>query len=267
MIEIKDYKLNNMIINYNIDQSKKIGIYSVNHQYTKQILLDIAGINKSHSIFYNNKNVYDDNQYFKERIYIDSNIKVTNTLVAPHIINNLIKKYSCICNEESLKKHINNLQIRSEGKLKVIYKFTNEGIALTNNALFLSTYKYPILFIPLESISSKKRIDYLINEYQNKSFLVGITNLLIYKEIIDEILFITDNSYFIFSSTQLLLCFKNISNLIKIMEELDIVKNIIYINEKNVLINNSLSLYQIKQLNKLNITYETIKAFEIGDYI
>lgn len=267
MIEIKNYKLNEMIINYNIDQNKRIGIYSVNHQYTKQILLDIAGINKTFSIFYNNSTVYDNKCFFKERIFIDANKKSTNTLIPSFIKKTLMVKYNCVCNEDLLKKHIRNLQIRSEGKLKIRYKFTNEGIALTNNAIFLSTYKYPILFTPLENISSKKRIEYLINEYQNINFLVGIINLSIYKEIMDEILFITDNSYFILSSSQLLLCFKNISNIITIMQELDMLKNIIYTNTKNILINNNLSLYQIKQLNKLNITYKTIKAFEIGDYI
>lgn len=267
MIEIKDYKLNDMIINYNIDQSKRVGIYSINHQYTKQILLQIAGINNSSSIFYNNSSVYDNKTYFKERLFIDGNKKITNTLLAPFITKTLIKKYTSICNENLLKEYINKLQIRSEGKLKILYRFTKEGIALTNNVIALSTYKYPILYTPLENISLKKRRDYLVNEYQNKSFLVGITNLSVYKEIVDEVLFITNNSYFILSSSQLLLCFKNTTNILDSMKELDIMKNIIYMNEKNIIIQNNLSLYQIRQLNKLNIVYQTIKALEIGEYI
>lgn len=267
MIEIINYKLNNMIINYNINQNKKIGIYCIDNHYTKQMLLHIAGINKSSSIFYNNKVVDDNKLYFQERIFIDGNKKITNTLISSFIIKKLIKKYNCICNEEQLKKHIRFLQIRSEGKLKIIYKFTKEGIALINNAIVLSTYKYPILFTPLENIVAQKRIDYLVNEYQNKNFLVGIANLSLYQEIVDEVLFITNSSYYILLSTQLLLCFNNTSNIFDTMRELDITKNIMYKNEKYIIVLNDISMYQVKQLNKLNITYKTIKAFAIGEYI
>ena len=65
-------------------------------------------------------------------------------------------------NENEFNIISKELRIRSEGKLDDSYTFTKEGIALSNNALAISTYKYPILLNPFENIDSIYKIQYLL---------------------------------------------------------------------------------------------------------
>lgn len=264
MIQIKNLFLKNNLplLNYEIDQNKKIGIYSINLSLTQNLLLYISGIKKTNNIFYNNNLVYENKNFFNDRIYLNCNKKITNTLVSTTIANTLMKKYNIICNNDNLKEHIKQLQIRSEGKLKLNYSFSSEGIKLINNAITLSIYKYPILLNPLENISSNKKINYLINNYQTKSFIMGIEKINYYENIFDELLFITNNNYYILKKDDhIFISYQTQLSNINLFEN----KQINYNNK--IVIYKNLSVDEIKQLNKLSIDYKEITLFQIGEYL
>ncbi len=269
MIQLTNYQFYQYIINYNIDQNIKTGIYCVNNKLLKPLLLEISGINKTTGIYYQSKNVYDNEQYFKERLFLDCNKKPFNTLHSKKITDIFANKYNTICNEETLQENIKKLKIRSEGKLKLNYTFTSLGKALFNNALALSIYKYPILLNALENINNANIKQELEKLYLNKGALFGVTNLYSYNNILDKLIILGYKNTYILSKNDSLVVLKKIINQDLIINLCNIEPLIIHkcIKNENIIIYNSLTSIQIKTLLKNNVKIETITIYQIGDYI
>ena len=69
MISIKDLTIQNYNINLEIDENAKLGIFARNTSLIKELLLIIAGINRSkNNCFFDDKEIYDNSEYFKKRI-------------------------------------------------------------------------------------------------------------------------------------------------------------------------------------------------------
>ena len=269
MIQITNYKINNINIIYNIDQNIKTGIYCIDNKDLNKFILDISGINKSIGIYYRSKRVFDNQEYFSNRLFIDCNKQILNTLSSPYICELLNNTYKIKCDETQFKNHINNLQIRSEGNLKIKYTFTKEGIALSNNALSLSINKYPILLNMFENIKHNEKIKYLYKEYKTKPLLVGINNLHLYKDFLDELLFISRDSFSVLNASENILVLNNIINQDLIISECNLNNLIIHKGYKNdlLIVRNNLNNNQIKLLNKFHVNIKEIDIYQIGDYI
>lgn len=269
MIQITNYKINKINIIYNIDQNIKTGIFCLDNKISNKIMFDITGLNKSVGIYYRSKKVFDNQEYFNNRLFIDCYKQVLNTLSSNIITNNFFKKYNINCDETILKKHINNLQIRSEGTLKLKYHLSKEGISLSNNALALSINKYPILINMFENIKDNNKVKYLKEQYKNKPLLVSVNNLNLYKDFLDELLLITHDSYSILNTKENILVLDNVFKQDLIITECNLQNLIIYKDYKNdnLIIKNSLNNNQIKLLHKFHVNIKEINVYQIGEYI
>ncbi len=267
MIQMTNYKFYNYNITYNIKQNNILGIYCINNNLLRPLLLEIAGINKSDNLYYNSKKIYDNETYFDERIFLDCNKNILTTLVIPKITNNLQLKYNLIINETNLQKHFENLNVRLYGNYNGQYTFNDEGITLCNHTIALSSYKYPILLNPLENINDQKNIAYLKNNY--KSCLMGITNLKKYASIIEELLLISSKKVFVLQSTSNLILLRNVISPQMIINECELDDLIIYqnLNNDNLILMNNLTFNQKKELKKFNINITEISIFDIGEHI
>lgn len=269
MIQITNYEFEKYNLSYNINQELNTGIFCINNNILEKILLQIAGINKSKGIYYRSKKVFDNKQYFNERLYLNCNNQIVNTLVVDQIVNTLENNFNVIASNDLLKNYISQLQIRSEGKLDSSYTFTNEGNTLINNAIALSMFKYPILLNPLENIENKYKIEYLKKVYSNKPSLFGVSNLRKYNGFIDELILFGNNNVYILKSNEKLILLKNIINQDLIISECNLQNNLIHKCNKteDLILYNNLSNDQLKHLRNLNVKINEISLFEIGDYI
>lgn len=269
MIQITNYQFLQYQITYNINQDIITGVFSVNDNITKQFLLNVSGINKSQNIYYRSRKVFDNNDYFKDRLFLNCELKPFNTLVSSNISKLLLDNYNIVLNEDLFEKLIKDLQIRSEGKLSSKYHFTNEGIALINNTLALSIFKYPILLKPFENINNEYRLKYLKEQAKNKSALIGIKNLKKYEGFLDELILFGFKNMYILKSSDTLLYLDNVLSQDLTIEEASLENILIHkcIKKESLIIRNILNKDQIKTLNNFGIKIKEISIYDIGEYI
>ena len=269
MIQITNFQFLQYNINYNINQNIITGIYSVNEASTKKFLLYVSGINKANNIFYRSKKVFDNEEYFKERIFLDCYYQPFNTLLGSNISKMLLDNYNIVLNEDLFNKLVKDLQIRSEGKLQTLYHFSKEGIALINNALALSVFKYPILYKPFEEINNKYKLDYLKEKAKNKSALIGVSDLKKYEGFFDELILFGFTQVHILKSNETLLYLDNVLSQELTIEEAKLEKSLIHkcIKKESLIVRNDLAIDQIKSLHNMGVKIKEISIYDIGEYI
>lgn len=251
MIELNNYQFLQYNININIDQNQNTIIYSPNSNVLKKLALEMAGINKSEGIKYNGNDVYDNKAYFENRIYIDCNTKYLNTLLARNVQETMENSYNIIIDTNKFTSLVKKLQIRSCGELNNDYKFTKEGIALSDITLALSIYRYHLLFTPLENITNEQHLNNVKEEIKNMYNLMFSTNLANYKNISDSIIVLGFKKVFYLQDDSIIYIIKKIEE--RIINELNLTNNIIYKSNKSTLciLDNKISLEIIKKLNTL----------------
>ena len=268
MIQMTNYQFYQYLVNYNINQESITGIYCINNKLTEQLLLDISGINNAKGIYYRSKKVFDNKEYFDNRLYLNCNKQIFNTLLSKRISEELLK-YNIILNENEFNIISKELRIRSEGKLDDSYTFTKEGIALSNNALAISTYKYPILLNPFENIDSIYKLQYLKDKYKRKSLLVGITNIKKYENFLDHLILFGFRKIHILNPNEQLIVFENIINQDMVIEEANLNDYIIHKNIQNesIIIKSDINSSQLKALNNLKVKKKAISIYDLGEYL
>lgn len=270
MIQITNYQFLQYLINYNINQDIVTGIYIPNNsKVLEKLFLEISGINKTNGIYFKSKKVYDNTNYFNDRIYLNCNEQILDTLLSKKISNNLLNNYNIVFNTNKFDELVKKLKIRNEGELSSSYKFTKEGICLSNIALAFSTYKYPILLNPLEEVVNTNKMNTLKQLFKEKPSLIGITNLSKYKEILDVLILFGFKDIYILNTNDKLIVLDNIVNQDLTIDEALISNLLIYkcIKNDNLIIKGELSKTQIKALKNLNIKIKEINIYELGDYI
>lgn len=269
MIQITNYQFNNYLINYNINQDEKVGVYFMDNSLTKKFLLNVAGINKGDHIYYRSRKVFDNSDYFKERIYLDCTKPLLNTLVGSKISKNLHDNYGVILNVDKFNQLITSLEVRREGKIKDNYEFSSEGLALTKNALALSTFKYPILLFPFEAIAHEKRLNLIKDKYFDKGMLVGVSEINKYKDFLDKIMFFSNDKLFIFNKDDKLMVLDNVVSQKILIDEGKLDNIVVYksnISEK-LIIKAEITKEQVRVMNELKVKRTEISVFDIGDYL
>ena len=115
MIRIEDLKIDSQYsITQNFYEGDIIYFYCRDNNVIKSLFLYLSGINKTNSVYFNNQIVYDNSQYFKQRIYISCEQQIIKTIYPKQIINSIQSKYNLKCNYETLQKLIDVLAIREE---------------------------------------------------------------------------------------------------------------------------------------------------------
>ncbi len=257
MIKLLNYRLLQFYITYDIPQDEFLVVYSPNHNILKKCALEVAGINHADGIFYNNKNVFDNKQYFNSRVYLDCNVSHLNTLIPDVVSQTMDNNYNIIIDTNKFGKLIKQLQIRSEGQLDNIYHFTNEGVALSNVALGMSIYRYHILLEPLDNVMKENHLKVAKESLKDSNSLCFTSKLSKYLDICNNIIVLGfKNVFYLNHKSFVYILYKSNEN---ISDE-----EIIYKSTKSdmIIINDGLGFLTLKKLNA-----KKISIMEIDKYI
>lgn len=259
-IEINGLKLENYNISLNIFDKQVYLVYG-EKEVTDKFIRILLGINKPKigEVLYNKQNVFDNEEYFKNRIYLDFSRKYLSTLT-PSIIKDTTKfKYDLNFNEIKFKLVVDELNIRRGTTVASTYEFTKETNTCVNYALLKGLLK-PNVFInePFININDEKKINYIMNELFNPN----IYNLVLIKTYNIEMYCQKPVKIIWFSNTDVHIIEPKKNKFILVMTKLNI-KNCIYKYVNGFSVCFDLSKEEIKTLNENKIKYKEISFSDI----
>ncbi|HEY8396151.1 MAG TPA: hypothetical protein VIK96_05165 [Bacilli bacterium] len=262
-LKIENLQLGNYSINLNIENGEVVGIYSQNKKAVLDLLEIIAGINPGESVLYNEKNVFDNREYFQNRIFLDYSHTYLSTLRVSVIEEVLKNKYNLSFNKEKFVKIGKELDIRGETEISEQYKFTSAGNTFVNFALTMALEKPNIVVNnPTSGLNLPEDIQYIVKGLTDitafNTAIIGIDRLKVFKGRFHKILFLSDYGtvHCIAPETTLLVFPKEFEPQFPL-----------FASDKKVI---SLSSYQkeeLKQFQKNKIEYEMISVYDIEDYL
>jgi hypothetical protein len=227
MIKINDLQLNKYKINADIDTSINTLIIA-----SKEIAYDfskiIAGINKS-DITYLDELIYDNDNYARNRIYIDNNIAYLDNLNSKRIENMMIEDYQKVFDSAYFNSLIKKTHLRIDVRRKDKYEFVGKYRSISNDIFALSTYCIRIFYLAFKDLDKNILKDDFI-QHKGNIFFTSFEqeNIKLYEDIIDDFIVLYEDR-----------CFKINKNdkILKVKKEKDynhisIIKNLIYENDE-----------------------------------
>jgi len=262
MLIVKEQKIDQYIVNIAFADNI-YGFFCRNKAFVKELLLLIAGINKSNATcLYNDEKCYDNKDYFKTRLYLDFENEYFETLNIEKIRLAVTEKYHLNLNYEELQRHIKTLNIRGECIITSRYAFTNVGNNLLNFAFALSTEENLIINNPTWAIDSGVDLEYIYTELRKKQRMVifGIDHLQKMRFCLDKLIIFSDfNEVLILDITEKLYVLENTYNLP--YQKVFIDKNNLHI------IYRGLGKEELKNCDRLRIKYKVISPYDLEEYI
>lgn len=258
-----------------IDENSFWAFFARDNSILNHLFLKVSGINYSKNVYYNEKLAYDNNDYFKNRIYFCLKNYFFKSIF-PDVISNSIKKnYDLTINQEKLQATIKDLGIRFECEIKSECHFTPVGNTLINFS-FINSLNQPILILnnPTINLTNKKHIDYITECLQSlnheKTIFLGLNNLLHFKDKLRNVVVFTDYNTSVVldvKKDQIGLISGEARGILNIIDP----ENRLFFTYKNdifqLLFVNNLQREQIKELNKLNGKIQKISFYDIQKYM
>ncbi len=271
MIEIKNLKLHQYTINTTIKENQNVGIYSRQDQLLKELLLIVAGINPSKNCFYYQKPLFDDETYFKERIYMDCEKEYINTLKANRIEEVLALKYHKVFHQEQFKKYVKDLRIRCEGTYQDEYKFTKVGNQLVNLCFGLCIFSLRLFYHPFSFLQDRKQYEYLKNEMRiNRGNILALESLQKYQGVLDTLIILSNQQVYEFHDLNTrLLVVKGLIDSEFVIDDLEL-KNILLfksIHQDAFIIRDELTKEKRKKLHQMKAEILSIPVLKLEEYL
>ena len=184
-IAINNLQLNNYKLVTSIQNGATYGVLGTNHDDVIKLLKILAGINKAKGeCLYQFKTLFDNKEYFKNRIYCDFSLKMVDTLDGKRIKEDLMNRYGISFDEKNFKKLINETNVRSEVVITNEYKFTDLGINLSSYGVLSSIDSHNIIIAnPLKYINKqdkdlkKKIINSLCDKNKYNNVIIDATDI------------------------------------------------------------------------------------------
>ena len=121
----------------NFDETAIYGVLCDNQEIRTQFYKLLAGINKSKGeVVYKERNVFDNSEYFHQRLFLDFKNKYLKTMNSKEIKENFKISLNKEFDEKLFKKAVENVNLRSEVKITNEYIFSDLGNTLLNFCLF-----------------------------------------------------------------------------------------------------------------------------------
>ena len=263
-LQIKDLQIKNYKINLDIENKEVVGIYSKDQSIIKEFLDMISGINPTNkSCLYKDKDVFNNLEYFQERIYLDFSKKYLSTLKLKYLEERLKSKYNFIFNKDKFIKICKDLDVRGETEITHVYKFSLAGNIFVNFALVSSINRANLIIQnPTKNLNMMTDIQYITEKLAKKdvfnTVILGLDNLRAFSYLLDKlVLFSSDNVHVIDPLTENLIVFKKPN---------PYLKNIIY-NEPNIITLNSYSKEDYKNFSKDKIDFKKISVYDLESYL
>ncbi len=227
MIKINDLQINKYTINADIDTNINTLIIAdcdTSYDFSKIV----SGINKS-NITYLDEYIYDNDNFARNRIYIDNNIAYLDNLNSKRIENMMIENYQKVFDSSYFNALIKKTKLRIDVRRKDRYEFTTKYKSLSNDIFALSTYCIRIFYLAFKDMDNNILKEDFINHKGNIFFTsYEKENIKLYEDIIDNFIILYKDR-----------CFKLNKNdkILKIKKEKDynhisIIKNLLYENDE-----------------------------------
>lgn len=264
-LDIENLKFNNTEVNLTILSGDKIGVYSRNKKLVKDFLELLSGIRENgRKILYAGNTVFDNSDYFKNRIYLDFENNYFQTLDAFKIKRKL-KRFNINFDIDNFNNLLKELNIRRETSISFKYSFSKIGNTYVNFAFSTSLDKaYLIVNNPTINLKEEQDLSFISEKLINSNYsnlILGLDKIGPFKDKLDKvIMFCMSGNIHILNSKDTIVVFsEDISNDF-------LIKNIIC-KEKNIVAINNFSKEQFKEFNKAKIKYKIISIYEIDKYI
>lgn len=265
ILEIKGLKLHNYEINMTVFDNEKLGVYSRNKQIRSDFLEILSGINKNNeTIFVDDKNIFDNTDYFSKRVYFDLSKKYLTTLRVSKI-EDALKNYKLEFDKDKFIGICRELNIRGETDITYKYEFTDVGNSFVNLAFIASLNKKNIIVNnPTANLRFKSDFDYFVNLLTSSNFdnvILGMDNLEYFKNKLNRVV--------IFSDYDEVLIMHNSDTLIAFDGDIDkyfLIKNKVFKGEKLIALNNY-TKEELRVYQKSKVNFEIISIYDIDKYL
>lgn len=178
-LEFNDLKFDKYNLSFNMLENNLYVIYGKDQNKIKELLLLIAGINKvskkKGNITFNKNNVYDNEEYFKSRIFFDMHYNYLNTITPSIIKENLLNRFNINYDEKLFRKKLIELNARREVKINSKSEFTKLGLSLVNYSLATSIQTDNLIIYDIfHNIDDEKKREYIVNDIMNMKLETAI---------------------------------------------------------------------------------------------
>lgn len=264
-LDIKNLKLNKYQINLQFNNNEVVGIFSKDKKLVKEYLDFLSGINPTNNkCLYQGLDVFNNKEYFKDRIYMDFSRKYLSTLKVKYLEERLTNKYKLNFNKEIFLKVSKDLDVRGETEITYIYKFSKSGNTFVNFALLSAIDKRNIIINnPTINLNMVTDIEYITEKIVNKakynSVILGIDNLRVFNYLLDRVIIFTD-TYEILDINP----FED--SFIVFNEENRYIRNVLF-KGPNLITLNHYSKDELKLFSKERIDYKKISIYELESYL
>ncbi len=260
---IENLNLKNNLINLKINKGEAIGVFGKNKHLVFDFLKAASGINKSGACFYEDKDVFDNPEYFQLRILLDFSHTYLSTLRVSKIEEVLKNRYNLRFNKDKLIKIGKDLDIRGETEITHQYQFTSAGNTFVNYALTVALEKPNIIIAnPTYGLNLKEDIDYVVNGITDtkvfNTAIIALDKLKPFENKLSKILLFTDfdTAYTLDSTIKLIVVPKEI--------DLDYP---LFISQGRLIGLSTFTKEELKYFQRNKISYELISIFDLEDYL
>lgn len=264
-IDIKGLKLANIDINLNIQENKKLGVFSNDKNLVITFLELVSGINKNHNtIFANDINVFDNKVYFENRIYFDFKNRYLTTLRVKKI-HEVLKSYNLDFNSDKFIEICKELNVRGETDISYKYEFTKTGNTFVNLAMLCSVERKNIIINnPTINLNLDSDIEYFkkkLTSHEFNTVILGLNNVSHFKNSLDQIVLFSDfgSMYVVDNNDSLIVFDSNIDKHFLIKDKLFKGKYFIALN--------TYTKEELKNFQKMKVKYEIINVYDFDKYL
>lgn len=237
------------------------GLFSLDKSAINNLLLILAGINNTHGkVFYNDEAIYDNEKYFKSRLYLDCQKSYFQT-IRPLVIADAIKrKFNKIVDVDKLNKHFRVFDIRGEVEITSGYQLTPCGNTLVNLSVLLSCDQDLLINNPTINVNNDKDIAYIVKSLCGHQGLriIGLNNLSHFKDKLDYLYIITPSF-----------------QVVKIIPKTDVFYLVdkhnafisLFDTANNKMIVKGLTSDELKYCDRNKISYHKLNIYDLEKYI
>ncbi|HOE06808.1 MAG TPA: hypothetical protein PLQ99_03835 [Bacilli bacterium] len=265
-IKIQKLQFNNMQIDISLNKQEIFAVYSRNEEIVNDFLLVLNGINPNNgSCLYLNKDIFDNEDFFKQRIYINFKESYLKTINAEFIEESLMNRFNLSFNKEVFNTYVQEMGIRLETTVKANYTFTDKGNTMVNFA-FLKALNIPFITINNPTIYLKKAkiietvTNSLVDKRKYESIILGLDRIKNFKEKLERVLVFTDYQTYVIVNPQ--------KDSFLLIEDNIHLRDKIFRTKKMglVICLNNYTKEELKRFNHFKLKYQKLSFYEIEDY-
>lgn len=262
-VTIKGHTKNYYKLNLNINKNKIIGVLSNDEEAINDFFLKVSGVNSIQGeILFRGYPVFDNEEYFKNRLLIDYNKSYITTLDKDYLKKYFYDYYNLEIDLSIFEKINKDLRLRNEYLIKDRYIFTKRGLNLVNYSLTRSINK---------NINIIKNTVTNCSKEEREAIFLGLTNKDVFNvnflDLKDSLIFYPNiDTYIIFSNGSEAITLTSEDEVYVVGGE--IVNSLIYSKAYDVSITNyDYTKEEIKAMKKRKMMVKKIKLKDVEKHI